>query len=67
MLIDLSDYEISLIKKALYTKIDSLDTYNRKQKRYKVLLKKIDENINDMDEWREIFKKDIFFKLHLIR
>lgn len=66
MLVDLTDYEISLIQKALYTKIHSLDTYNRKQKRYEVLLKKIDENINDIEEWREIFKKDIF-KLHLIR
>lgn len=66
MLVDLTDYEISLIQKALYTKIHSLDTYNRKQKRYEVLLKKIDENINDIEEWRKIFKKDIF-KLHLIR
>ena len=66
MLVDLTDYEISLIQKALYTKIHSLDTYNRKQKRYEVLLKKIDENINDIEEWREIFKKDVF-KLHLIR
>lgn len=66
MLVDFTDYEISLIQKALYTKIHSLDTYNRKQKRYEVLLKKIDENINDIEEWREIFKKDIF-KLHLIR
>lgn len=50
MLVDLTDYEISLIQKALYTKIHSLDTYNRKQKRYEVLLKKIDENINDIEE-----------------
>lgn len=40
MIIDLTDDELGLIKKALYTKIDSLNTSNRKQKRYKVLLKK---------------------------